>query len=1088
MDQDEDLPPPDDERDRRVGEALEAYLERLRRGERIGVDEWAGRYPEIAAEVRECLETLALLPGDASRAPPAGVGPAPRVAGYTVLGEIGRGGMGVVYRALQARTRRLVALKFMATGPAVSPEARRRFEREVELAAALDHPGIVRVLESGEAEGGVYCAMDLVDGKPLHQHLAAAALSAEERVRLFLPMAEAVHYAHLRGVIHRDLKPSNVMVDREGRVRILDFGLARLAAPADLGSREGFVTVIPEASREGAETVTREGQLLGTLPYLSPEQVTGASRDLDLRSDLYSLGVILYEMLAGRSPYATSGPLADALNNICHALPPPPSRFARGLRKDLDAVVLKSLEKPREARYQTAAALADDLRCYLRGEPVEATRGSGFYLLRKAYARHRRQVQLALVGLLGLVIASGALLSLHLRLRREYHLAVLRRGLAHLAAGHDALAEALLLPAYRSRPDAPARWSLLSWYVQNPLAASVESTRWVSALSWSRGGLMAYGNLDGSLVVRDASAFEIVASIPGPVGGVRCMEFTSDGRRLVTGGADGWIRAWDAGSWTASAARKAHEGAVTRLRISRDGGRLLTAGADGTMLLWILPDFRDPRAPGGHCEAASHVEALDLSPDGKRIAAATADRALVVWNPEEPAPPATLRGFSAPVEAARFSPDGRTIAAWSGEKVSLWDLITGTRLWNGSGGLSEPRPVSLWDGSPKDAPHLTWRPTLDFSEDGRLLASGGWEALARIRESGTGRVLGDLRAHGTAVYALAFEPGSWRLATGCVGSVRVWDVAALPGVLSGELPSGTDRSCVAISRDAGLLAWGGAPDGSIGVAPIAHPRAAEARSWKAHAAPVRALAFEGRGAWLASADRDGELILWDVAGGGPIRRWRAGSTEVRALAAAPDGSRIATAGSDGSIGIWRLPDGSLERSWKAHSGLILALAWSGDGKRIASGGVDWRVRLWEPGRTDPLNTWDHREWATSLAFSPDGRRLASGSADLRIFIGPPEGRPQVVNREAHAHWINAVAFLDRGGVVVSGGNDEALRFWNAGTGEELSTLSSRQGPIDALAVTADERMVLVGARRAVWLIDLGAAADRMDAGRWPARR
>ncbi len=252
-----------------LSRAIDEILESRRRGAGIETEELVRRYPDVADELRECLPALLLLERARTTGEPPGAGsPPPRaVLGYTLLHEIGRGGMGVVYEGVQDGTRRPVAVKFLAGGPEPSPASRRRFAREVELASTLDHPGIVRVIESGESDGRLYCVMELVDGLPLHRYIADRAPDVDERLRLFAAIADAVHHAHLKAVVHRDLKPSNIMVDAEGRPRVLDFGLARAT------SRAG-------KTGAAAPSLTQAGQLVGTLPYLSPSR----SRALPARS------------------------------------------------------------------------------------------------------------------------------------------------------------------------------------------------------------------------------------------------------------------------------------------------------------------------------------------------------------------------------------------------------------------------------------------------------------------------------------------------------------------------------------------------------------------------------------------------------------------------------------------------------------------------------------------------------------------------------------------------------------------------------------------------------------------------------------
>jgi len=316
------------------------------------------------------------------------------VPGYEIHEELARGGQGVVYRATQTSTRRQVALKVLRDGAIASDDTRRRFQREIELVAGLRHPSIVSVYDSGvTAEGRRYCAMELLRGTPLRREdgLASGA-SVRATVERFAAVCEAVGHAHQRGVIHRDLKPSNILVDEAGAPHVLDFGLAR-------------------AISDGRDTrLTQTGQVGGTLPYMSPEQVRGLGDAADTRTDVYALGVILYELLSGHFPYGVDGDTVTVMRAIAETAPIRLSRNtvagAAQVDDELETIVLKALEKDPERRYQTAGELARDLRRYLAGEPIDAKRDSGWYVLRKALARYRLRV--AAAGLVVLLIAGAA--------------------------------------------------------------------------------------------------------------------------------------------------------------------------------------------------------------------------------------------------------------------------------------------------------------------------------------------------------------------------------------------------------------------------------------------------------------------------------------------------------------------------------------------------------------------------------------------------------------------------------------------------------------------------------------------------------
>lgn len=301
--------------------------------------------------------------------------------GLEVLKEIHRGGQGVVYQAIQKATRRKVAVKVFHEGPFASARDRVRFEREVDILATLEHPNVVGIIDRGVTDSGsFYYVMDYVSGKSLDASIADSSQTIESMLRLFAKICEAVNAAHLRGIIHRDIKPSNIRVDAEGEPHILDFGLAKVSS-----------SEVVEAGDERLMTMT--GQFVGSLPWASPEQAAGSSHGVDIRTDVYSLGVVLFQMLTGgRFPYAVIGNMRDVLDNIMRAEPARPSTIRRQINDELETIVLKALSKDRERRYQSAGDLGRDIRRYLAGETIEAKRDSGWYVLGKALSRHKTPV------------------------------------------------------------------------------------------------------------------------------------------------------------------------------------------------------------------------------------------------------------------------------------------------------------------------------------------------------------------------------------------------------------------------------------------------------------------------------------------------------------------------------------------------------------------------------------------------------------------------------------------------------------------------------------------------------------------------
>ncbi len=411
----------DSERARRIDEVLNEALKREPQKRAAFLDEACGNDQAM----RQVVETLLALQDqrdlELSDDPeavtdPGGVmaldGPVPvddiatlpegAFPGYEIVRELSHGGQGVVYQAIQESTKRKVAIKVLLDGPYASNPAKRRFEREIELVASLKHPNVISVFHSGQTiDGRQFYVMDYVRGVPLNQYARDHELTLEDILELFTIVCEAVNYAHQKGVIHRDLKPSNILVDADGTPKVLDFGLAK-----QLGGPEQTL-------------VSLTGQVVGTLPYMSPEQARGNPDEIDIRTDVYALGVVLYELLTGHYPYPVVGQMAQVLRHISETEPRPPTRSwesdsgvaqrsrRRKLRvgacpidDEVQTIVLKLLSKERRRRYQSAGELALDITRYLAGGPIEAKRDSVGYLLLKAVERHRMRLAVAAAILL----------------------------------------------------------------------------------------------------------------------------------------------------------------------------------------------------------------------------------------------------------------------------------------------------------------------------------------------------------------------------------------------------------------------------------------------------------------------------------------------------------------------------------------------------------------------------------------------------------------------------------------------------------------------------------------------------------------
>lgn len=418
----------------RIGELINEFFDRRQRGEDLSHEAFLAENAEHADELRKHLAGLQLLEGigssskavnlSANETKPAGGSsgqqnfrdtepPPPEIPGYEIHKLLGRGGMGLVFKATQISTKRQVALKVLLEGPLASAQARRRFEREISLAAQLRHANIIPIYDSGSHDGRLYYAMEYVRGLGWTDYLKKHRPDIPTQLKLFSQICEAVRHAHQRGVVHRDLKPSNILVDAEGVPHILDFGLAKAGTFGDM-------------------TTSITAQIVGTPAYMSPEQAAGDPDGIDMRTDIYSLGVVLYETLTNRMPYETNVSMGKLLENIAHAEPEAPSSLVNGIDGELSAIMMKALEKNKDARYQSLDALHSDVTRYLAGDPISVKPASGLYLLKKAVWKHRLLVGVA-TGLI-MILATVGLIVHHFVTRLNRQETVIRKKEEQLAS------------------------------------------------------------------------------------------------------------------------------------------------------------------------------------------------------------------------------------------------------------------------------------------------------------------------------------------------------------------------------------------------------------------------------------------------------------------------------------------------------------------------------------------------------------------------------------------------------------------------------------------------------------------------------
>lgn len=986
----------------------------------------------------------------------------PTVVGYTLLKELGRGGMGVVYVARQSELNRLVALKVLREAGWADEAARQRFRREAEILAQIRHPNVVQVYDFGRVDGQPYLALELVPDGSLDRRLAGTPLRPTDAARLVETLAHAVQAAHEHGIVHRDLKPANVLLRRKESYSDLQSSqlkdtISDLPDLPDLLDPKLKLADDPSFEIEAFEPkisdfglakrivdgggLTTTGAVVGSPSYMAPEQAGWNGSEpttVGPRTDIYALGAILYECLTGRPPFKAATAVETVLQ-VLHTEPVAPHQLNPKTPRDLETICLKCLRKEPSRRYASASDLAADLRRFLDGKTILARPTSALERSWRWCRRNRVTTLLllgsALAALAVPIAVTAGLYNAELRASLEET----RRAREAEAVAHHATEQ---MSYYHRVALARQEWRDANLRRARELldACPQEFRRW----EWRY--------LDG-LCRSDAR------TLPELNSEIHWVVYSPDGQLLAAAGRQGDTQLWDAVTGQPLRTLQALAGKVMSAAFSPDGRRLVTASADGFVRIWevesgkVLHRFRGHRDP---------PRMADFTSDGLRVASVDRSGVVLLWEADSGSVIRTWQGIHGQDQSLAPSPDGSKLAHGGGSQVVIWDAVTGDVVQTLIGHKASVRCVR-------------------FSPDGKHLLSCSDDGSARIWDPATGKELQQLRGHEHKVYHACYSAdGQFIVTAGSDTTVRIWD--ARDGKELRTLRGHTDRVYGVAFRPDGRFVASGGLDRTVKLWDVRLLR--EAAALGKHPETCLTVAWRPDGRRLATSDRTGRVSIWDVQAGREELQLKRSEIAWR-LAWSPDGTRLVGLRTSDSLAVWDAVTGQELQQFHGHTGLVRCLAWSPNGERIASAGQDGVVRLWDPttGReTLTLNAHDHN--VSGLGWGADGEWLASAGNDLRLRVW--NARTGVLVWEAECQpSLRCLACSPDGSRIATGSQDASIRIWDARDGRLLHQIHGHTHSVESLSFHPDgTRLVTAGADRflRIWDVETGQPALSLNGG------
>jgi WD40 repeat protein len=1063
------------------------YKARKRWGDNPDLAATLSRFPSHREVLLPTLEMVdAELASSAQELPSAN----PVIDGYEILSELGDGGFGIVYKARPADGERPVAIKVLRPAAKQNQKAVDRFKTEARAISKLDHDHIVRILQIGLRDEPLFLVLEYLEGGTLFEKMAGRPLSPMDAARIAESLADALEEAHKAEVVHRDLTPRNVLFDGKGRPKITDFGLARL----------------------GDVQQTRSHEVLGTPPYMSPEQAQGKTRELTFATDIYSLGAILYEMLTGGSPFRGFN-AATILKQVIENTP----RSIRALNKDVPADLIticnKCLEKTPSSRFSSAAAARDELQRFLRGEPLTIRPPRMGERLAK-WAR-RKPVLASVYGLAALaLLLSGLTIGVGLLWRaaesaREQ--IAIEQGLTDQArqeAEHlrtvaedqsrhryrlEHLAATRLLPrlwtegSYFEMPalldelkpsDKNEDLRGFEWHYWKRIADDLrlvkvhEDAAFALAVS-PKSSIAATGGLDRKIHLWDLNESKQIQTLLGHKQVIVDLAFAADGKSLASVATDvdhpqngSEIKLWEVDSGKLIASAKLPREVILCVAQSPDGKRLLTGGGGmngfsgpfGAVRVWDPTTLKQVHTP---LKCKPLVQRIACDPDSSRFATGSSPSPndpgeLILWNVDTWREEKRFGPQTKGIWGVVFTPDSSRLLSCGIDGVG--------HVWNIANGSEEGK----LEGHTFNINHI------DVRSDGNRAATASFDGTVKLWDLTTKKELATLRGHAGFVLDVRYcNDGRSVVSAGLDGTLRRWD-ATQGEAYATTIPSQkAEFTKVIFSPDGTLIAWTSgskAGKGEVGVWDIRSKQVIFTHSEQQNAFFSPAFSHDGKHLAFGTGQngrKTGGVQIWNWSQSKLETKITAEAFAVQDLVYGKDDEIVIGACMDGPLKIWNAKDGKVQRVLRGHRLNVFAIAINRDGTLLASGAGKYQqsggeLKIWDLALgTERAAINDLTDGVSDLAFSPDGLRLVAGNLAERATVWDVAGLKRVMNL-SHERMAPAVAFSADGRRIATASYDGTLAVWEAATGQRLLRLKASKVPVSSVAFSPEGLLLVSG--------------------------